>query len=177
MRCEHHGISNHWQLECLFNRLFRLRTKKRSNLHITGPMGIPPVTGGFPSQRASDDMSWLPSWPGGHFKNAYELLNLRALKFSPVNEIQCNVWVRYFVWNFKGTLWNSTQNILPVHWKIWFLYNIEILRALRFKSSYAFLKCPPQLMVIRMYDITWCLIEVWTKWLSVSRWHFEMHFL
>ena len=25
--------------------------------------------------------------PGGHFKNNYELLNLRALKFSPVNKI------------------------------------------------------------------------------------------
>ena len=34
------------------------------------------------------------------------------------------------------------QNILPIHWKIWLLYNIEILRALRFKSSYAFLKRP-----------------------------------
>ena len=41
-----------------------------------------------------------------------------------------NVWVRYFVWNFKGTLWNSTQNIFPIHWKIWFLCNFEILRAL-----------------------------------------------
>ena len=49
------------------------------------------------------------------------------------------------MWNFKGTLWNSTQNILPIHWKIWFLYNIEILWALRFKSSYAFLKRPPGL--------------------------------
>ena len=47
------------------------------------------------------------------------------------------------MWNFKGTLWNSTQNILPIHWKIQFLYNIEILRALRFKSSYAVLKRPP----------------------------------
>ena len=54
-----------------------------------------------------------------------------------------NVWVRYFVWKFKGTLWNSTQNILPMHWKIWSLYNIEILRALRIKSPYAFLKRPP----------------------------------
>ena len=34
------------------------------------------------------------------------------------------------MWNFKGTLWNSTQNILPIHWKIGFPYNIEI-----FKSS------------------------------------------
>ena len=47
------------------------------------------------------------------------------------------------MWNFKGTLWNSTQNILPIHWKVRFLYNIEILRALRLKSSYAFLKRPP----------------------------------
>ena len=53
-----------------------------------------------------------------------------------------NVWVRYFVQNFKGTLWNSSQNILPMHWKIWFLYYVEILRALRFKSSYAFFKRP-----------------------------------
>ena len=47
------------------------------------------------------------------------------------------------MWNYKGTLWNSTQNILPIHWKIGFLHNIEILSALRFKSSYAFLKRPP----------------------------------
>ena len=32
--------------------------------------------------------------------------------------ISINVWARYFVWSFKGTLWNSTQNILPIHWKI-----------------------------------------------------------
>ena len=25
-----------------------------------------------------------------------------------------SVWVRYLVWNFKGNLWNSTQNILPI---------------------------------------------------------------
>ena len=72
----------------------------------------------------------------GGFKNTYELLNLRAHKFSYVNKInifQC--MGKIFVWNFKGTLWNSTQNILPIHWKIWFLCKIEISRALRFKSS------------------------------------------
>ena len=46
-----------------------------------------------------------------------------------------NVWVRYFEWNFKGTLWNSAQNILPIHWKMWILSTGENLRALRFKSS------------------------------------------
>ena len=45
------------------------------------------------------------------------------------------------MWNFIGHLWNSTQNILPIHWKV-FLWNIEILRALRVKSPYAFLKRP-----------------------------------
>ena len=45
--------------------------------------------------------------------------------------------MRYFAWNFKGYLWNSTQNIspIPLHWKLWFLYNIECPR---FKSSFVF---------------------------------------
>ena len=47
------------------------------------------------------------------------------------------------MWNFKGYLWNSTQNILPIHWKMWILLTCENLRALRVKSSYAFLKRPP----------------------------------
>ena len=79
----------------------------------------------------------------GRFKNTYELLNLRALNFSTANKIhmfQC--MCKIFAWNFKGTLWNSTQNILPTHWQTWFLYIIEILRALRFKNSYLFLKRP-----------------------------------
>ena len=67
------------------------------------------------------------------------------------------------MWNFKGTLWNSTQNILLIHWKIRFLYNIGILRALRFKSSYAFLKRPPArllchvqtFVVISYIDFRW----------------------
>ena len=47
------------------------------------------------------------------------------------------------MWNFKGTLWNSTQNILPIHWKMWILFTTENLRALIFKSSKVLLKRPP----------------------------------
>ena len=47
------------------------------------------------------------------------------------------------MWNFKGYLWNSTQNILPIHWKLWILFTGENLRALRFKSLQVFLKRPP----------------------------------
>ena len=35
---ECHGISNHWQLNYLFNSGFQLTSKKTSQLHITGPM-------------------------------------------------------------------------------------------------------------------------------------------
>ena len=56
---------------------------------------------------------------GGHFKNVYELVNLGALKNLHFYT-SFNVWIRYFVWNFKGHLWNSTQNILPIPWKIRF---------------------------------------------------------
>ena len=48
-------ITSLLRLHCLLNRLFRRRSKKISNLRVTGLReGNPPVTGGFPSQRASN---------------------------------------------------------------------------------------------------------------------------
>ena len=41
-----------------------------------------------------------------------------------------------------SVIWNFTQNILPIHWNIWFLFSFVILRALRFRSPYAFFKLP-----------------------------------
>ena len=46
------------------------------------------------------------------------------------------------MWNVKGYLWNSTQNILTIHRKIRFLYNVENLKALRFTITCAFLNHP-----------------------------------
>ena len=57
-------------------------------------------------------------------------------------------------------LWNSTQNISPIHRKIWFVYNIEILRDLIFKSLYAFLKCPPG-PVINMDQSELQILQYW----------------
>ena len=49
------GVSTHRCLDCMLNRLFRRRSKKTSKLRVTGPCEWkPPVTSGFPSQRASD---------------------------------------------------------------------------------------------------------------------------
>ena len=48
---------NHWQFDCLFNGLSRLKTKKKTHQGIVllaiGE-GNPPVIGGFPSQRVSN---------------------------------------------------------------------------------------------------------------------------
>ena len=45
-------VSNHRQLNCLFNSLFRLTTKKTLNFRNTDPLwGEQPVTGGYPHTR------------------------------------------------------------------------------------------------------------------------------
>ena len=54
---ERDGISthHHQHLDCLLNCLVRHRSKKTSKVHVTGLWeGNPPITGGFPSQRASN---------------------------------------------------------------------------------------------------------------------------
>ena len=49
------GVSKHQPHECLLSRLFRRRSKKTSKLRVTGLCeGNSPVTGEFPSQRASN---------------------------------------------------------------------------------------------------------------------------
>ena len=50
--------------------------------------------------------AYSPAHLGGISKNEYELLNLIALKISKLYKkiTSFNVWVRYFVWKFKGYL-------------------------------------------------------------------------
>ena len=48
-------VSNHRRRACLLNCLFRRRSRKTSKLRVTGLCkGNPPLTGGFPSQSASN---------------------------------------------------------------------------------------------------------------------------
>ena len=43
MSHECHGISNHWQPNCLVNNLLRMTIKKTSKLHITSPLWVEPT--------------------------------------------------------------------------------------------------------------------------------------
>ena len=64
------GASNQWRLDCLLNRLFRRRSKKISKPRVTGLCeGNPPVTGGFPSQRASNAENVSIWWPHHHHRH------------------------------------------------------------------------------------------------------------
>ena len=62
-QCEHDDISNHRRLDCLPNRLYRQRSKKTSKLRVTSLCeGNPPMTGGFPSQRALNTENVSIGW-------------------------------------------------------------------------------------------------------------------
>ena len=66
----HDGVSNHQPHECLFNHLFRRKSKKTSKLRVIGLfVGNSPVTGEFHAQRASDAENVSIWWR--HHANAH----------------------------------------------------------------------------------------------------------
>ena len=74
---ERNGVSNHQRLDCLLNRLV-IRSKKTSKLRVTGLCeGNPPVTGGFPSQRASNAEN-VSIWWRHHVQTGREVANQPA---------------------------------------------------------------------------------------------------
>ena len=80
----------------------------------------------------------------GRFKNAIELLNLRALKISmlyKINIFQC--MGNIFCVEFQSVPWNSTQNIIPIHWKMCTVFTGENLWALRFIELLSVSETPP----------------------------------
>ena len=100
---ERGGVSNHRRLGGLLSRLFRRRSKKASKLRVTDVCeGNPPVTGGFPSQRASDaemfpfddvimdclSSQYITQWQRNHSTITVSLLNILrhhfAIHYAPV---------------------------------------------------------------------------------------------
>ena len=60
------GVSNQQPHDCLFNRLFRRRSKKTSKLRVTGLCaGNSPGTGEFPAQIASNPKNVSPETSNG----------------------------------------------------------------------------------------------------------------
>ena len=73
-------IKNHRCLECLLKCLFRGRSKNTSKLCVTGLCeGNPPVTGEFPTQRASN-LENLPIWWRNHANQLHKSTAYQHLK-------------------------------------------------------------------------------------------------
>ena len=91
------SISNCRRIDCLLNRLFRRRSKKESKLRVTGLCdGNSPVTGEFPTQRASNaeniSIRWrhhevTPSLIVGWAQNK----NKPSMYISSSNKRQCQL--------------------------------------------------------------------------------------
>ena len=68
------GVATHRGLDCLFNRLFRRRSKKTSKLRLTSlSEGNSSVTGEFPAQRASSSENVFIWWR--HHVGSYRCCN------------------------------------------------------------------------------------------------------
>ena len=85
---KHHGVSIHLELDCLFNRLFRLTSKK-----ISKPASQvicernPPVAGGFPSQGSSKAENISMTWC--HYVRlwyAHRGQNILSVNLNAMNE-------------------------------------------------------------------------------------------
>ena len=106
-----------------------MNKRKRSAPWITHNVSVPHAVTEIQATRPFQNRIWARK-SGSSFQHCIKIISF-------------NVWVRYFVWNFKGTLWNSTQNILPIHWEMYSLLRREDLRAPRFTSPQSFLTLPP----------------------------------
>ena len=78
---ERDGISNHRRLDCVFNRMFRRRSKKTSKLRVTGLCERnSPVTGEFTAQKASNAKNVSIWWRHYVFENTHNKHHLAHQK-------------------------------------------------------------------------------------------------
>ena len=103
---ERDGVLNHRRLDCLDSRLFRRKSQKTSKLRVTGLCeGNSPVTGEFPSQRASNAEHVSIWW--GHHGSTILLLT----------KVQLILEVLLYVLLFKAHI--KSLNDVVIHRHMW----------------------------------------------------------
>ena len=125
---ERDGVSNHQRLHCLLNCWFRRRSKKTPKLHVTGLCaGNSPVTGEFPTQKASYAEN-VSTWWRHHdryeehvyIKHAHIISAASPLipwfrqfnAFQNIHKnIHCNLWPK----RSKYHIWDSLHDKNRVH--------------------------------------------------------------
>ena len=91
---ERDGVSNQRRLDCLLNRFSRHRSKKTAKLRATGLYeGNPPVTGGFPSQKAFNAEIFSIWWR--HYKSVPKSeANISEEKIIFTDCQNCYTWIK-----------------------------------------------------------------------------------
>ena len=93
------GVSNHQPNDWLLNRLFRRRSKKTSNLRVTGLCaGNSPGTGEFPAQMASNAENVSIGWRHHGLSNGKYLARIKVVE---VNTSRARLYISLHF----GTLW------------------------------------------------------------------------
>ena len=92
---ERGGVPNHRRLDCFLNRLFRRRSKKISKHPVTVLCeGNSPVTGGFPSQRASNYAENVSIWWRHHVVDILlKVCSARQICINMIKKIIVGVYV------------------------------------------------------------------------------------
>ena len=119
---EHDSILNHCHQKCLLNRLLRRRSKKTSKLLVTGLCeGNSPVTGEFPTQRASNAKK------GFHLMMSSWTLESDLLHNTSIYMVDsCSAWLLQIIHVSMGSSVNALQRKL--------LATACVVRQSRFKS-------------------------------------------
>ena len=124
---------NHYQNQCWNIVIWTLRCKlqwnfkRNSNNFIQGYLFeiiVWKMVANFVSSTVWNISSGTRNW--GHYKFPCSFLKrVWAVKsksssiWTLYKNSTLHAWVRYFVLNFKSTLWNSAQNVLSIHRKIY----------------------------------------------------------
>ena len=116
------AIDHKWQLTCCNNNI-----KGSVLLHvILFVLTTRQYFGQWPAiQYDMEERTWqVPSeWDQGPVSlrlmtSQFKDIVTHTQKYKTVKCTFCGVWVPNFVWNFKGALWNFTQNFEPIHRKM-----------------------------------------------------------
>ena len=94
---ERDSVSNLRRHDCSFNRLFRRRSKRTSQLSVAGLCeGNSPVTGEFPAQRSSNTENVSIWW------RHHEKADITSRARHAANSVIFHFVTHYYLWSFIG---------------------------------------------------------------------------
>ena len=142
---EHDGLSNHQPYGCFLNHLFRRRSKKTSKLRVTGLCeGNSPVTGEFPSQRASIAKNVSIWW-------RHHVIFVSWM------------WYRHYILNLRTFYETTMDNTSTIHCKITLKFQRDVL-----KGTVSGNVSVARLCIARYcHECCWCIMHGIFGWIYI----------